>query len=453
MFFIIALGLLSESISHFDREITRLYDTTIVLGEVRKTDPMSSNSQTIIMRNDIRRITADSLTDSGLLQYIYAEAGFPLMYLINSYDDADGHLPGGIAGGNWDWDVWLNDYVAVLYGSITGHNTRNDALLTFNDFTGFMAEHGDENDADRLDLITSAQLQELLTIWVEDLLTIAVAGQPLEIVFAPGYSKDDFIYSDHSMQTPIPVILSALTMYNRGLSPGDTAYIGNGENTASPFFIREDQLFEVVVIGVHNGGIELPNARNATLLPLFALEQMRGSRLGYITFRFEIDTRLNREMAEIREELHEIARNHYQTYSLRMNAVIYDEELMLVVGRMEQNLTILETLYPIAIVFSLLTGGGLSALLMFQNAKTAAIMRVQGSAKLRTVTVLCIESLAVAFLGILPGLCVLPILRFAFAAESISIAALYLSATAIGAVTGSLIISNRSPLTLLQIKE
>ena len=61
----------------------------------------------------------------------------------------------------------------------------------------------------------------------------------------------------------------------------------------------------------------------------------------------------------------------------------------MVVIPMEQNLSLLKLLYPVAIVLSAIMGLGLLLLLMLQNAKVVAIMRVLGTSKNKSRTTLC----------------------------------------------------------------
>jgi len=131
---------------------------------------------------------------------------------------------------------------------------------------------------------------------------------------------------------------------------------------------------------------------------------------------------------------------------------MYDEELRTVVGSMEENLSLLRLLYPVAIAVSLIIGIGLSMLLMLQNAKNAAIMRVLGSPKNRTLLILCTEQLIVCLFGLLFGLCLSAIAGWG-AGASVIIAVLYLSGVFIGSAVGGLLVINRPPLELLQVKE
>jgi ABC-type antimicrobial peptide transport system permease subunit len=121
---------------------------------------------------------------------------------------------------------------------------------------------------------------------------------------------------------------------------------------------------------------------------------------------------------------------------------------------MEQNLSLLKLLYPVAIVLSAIIGLGLSLLLMLQNAKVAAIMRVLGTSKKKSRTTLCAEQTVVCLLGLAIGLVVLAILGWGFGfASSLFLAWIYLAGTSIGTVVGTTIVTNRPPLELLQVKE
>jgi len=169
--------------------------------------------------------------------------------------------------------------------------------------------------------------------------------------------------------------------------------------------------------------------------------------------QFDIDPLYNREMDQVRSEIEEIA-EHINAGDVPLRLVLDDEELRMVVIPMEQNLSLLRLLYPVAIALSAIIGLGLSMLLMQQNAKVAAIMRVLGTTITKARTTLCSEQLVVTLVGIAIGMTILALLGWGFGfASSLFLAAVYLVGTAIGTVIGATVITNRPPLNLLQVKE
>ena len=126
----------------------------------------------------------------------------------------------------------------------------------------------------------------------------------------------------------------------------------------------------------------------------------------------------------------------------------------MVVIPMEQNLSLLKLLYPIAIALSAIIGFGLSLLLMLQGAKVAAIMRVLGTTRAKSRATLCTEQAVVCLFGLVLGLAVLAAMGWGFGfVSSLGLAAVYLAGAATGSVAGAVVVTNRPPLELLQVKE
>jgi len=188
-------------------------------------------------------------------------------------------------------------------------------------------------------------------------------------------------------------------------------------------------------------------------MPVEALEYIVGDELRYISIRFEIDPVYNREMTRIQDEITEIA-EHIGAGDVDLGLFLDDEELRLVVIPMEQNLLLLRLLYPVAIALSAIIGLGLSVLLMLQNAKIAAIMRVLGTSKRKTRTTLSVEQMMICLFGLALGLILLTVIGWGFGfASSLVLAGIYFAGAAIGTIAGAVIITNKAPLELLQVKE
>jgi ABC-type lipoprotein release transport system permease subunit len=161
----------------------------------------------------------------------------------------------------------------------------------------------------------------------------------------------------------------------------------------------------------------------------------------------------NRESREFREIMENLINRHRGPVPLTFT--LWDEELIYVVQQLEQNLNLLYLLYPIVLVVSLLIGIGLSMLLMFQNIKDAAVMRVLGATKSQTRRRLIREQMLVILVGLLLGGIGLVYIGEGLSVDIRSILYLgfYFVAGAIGSIIGAVAISNRSSLDLLQVKE
>ena len=136
------------------------------------------------------------------------------------------------------------------------------------------------------------------------------------------------------------------------------------------------------------------------------------------------------------------------THQIRLN----DSEFRMVVVPLQDNLHLLRILYPVAITMSFVIAFGLSLLLIIQNAKNVAILRVLGMAKSKTRFNLFMEQIIVCLIGILCGIIIAIVLGVT--RESIVyLAGVYLAGAVIGTLVGVYVISIKTPLELLQVRE
>jgi hypothetical protein len=234
-----------------------------------------------------------------------------------------------------------------------------------------------------------------------------------------------------------------------GFEPGEIIYL----STSTMLRSWEWKHTPAVIVGVYNMFRLTNEIFSGTILPIDALEHIIGNELRYMSIRFNIDTALNREMDKVREEIEEIV-DHISAGEVPLRLYLDDEELRLVVIPMEQNLSLLRLLYPVAIALSAIIGFGLSLLLMIQNAKVAAIMRVLGTTTTKSRATLCTEQIIICLIGLALGLAILAILGWGYGfISSLGLAGIYLTGAAIGTLAGAVVITNRPPLELLQVKE
>jgi hypothetical protein len=428
-FLISALGVLQWSIRDTESEINRLYDTTVVSGELQQAAVVAGGAEPIIFRR-----TVDMLLAQDIFLSHYLEATFWQSYIIPA--EPDGSFPTGVEGDFWD-ELWR--YIRTEYWG--DRSARENPILAFSDFDKFLDEQN---------RLLDDTPPGILDPGIADFGDLGVAAGPLEIEFAVGFRQDDFVYLDQSLLTPIPVILSDLTLERRGLNVGDVAFIGH--NTVGGQRARGAFEVPIKIIGQHNGNINQTVGRNAVLMPLEALEFLRGDMLEYIAFHFELDSAINRELGEIRAELQEHMRRHRQSGPYALDFYLHDSELQ-VVADLEQNLQLLELLYPVAVAISVLIGIGLAVLLLLQSAKIAAILRILGFGKKHTRAIVCLEHILVSLIGLIIGLVILTFAHFGVAAPVPALTVLYLTSVITGATIGSFIMTRRAPLELLQVKE
>ena len=121
----------------------------------------------------------------------------------------------------------------------------------------------------------------------------------------------------------------------------------------------------------------------------------------------------------------------------------------------------MEVLYPVTLLLSLLTTAGIAVLFVMTSAREAAIMRVLGTTKRCSATMLALQNVLTSLAGLLLGLLGIlaytgrmqPELLASFAWTSVVCALLYLLATVTSAGVSSMVVTSRNPLELLQVKE
>ena len=420
--FIMALGWMNGAIDSAKSEIERLYDTTIVTADLRPTN----NGQASPLHNIgdlIRPRVVEDIMATGYVMDVYYEAGHSWAAVVPTADD-------GTFPENWA------DIIGYDHGfSIAGDPNQQftNALMGVSDVARFVEENTGMRMYSENDPIGD-----------------------IDIEYMAGFGDSDFMYTEGR---PIPVIISERLLISRNLSLGKNAYIYCNK----PFISMTGSVvtgrwnsFEIIIVGVHNSSIRQSYMRNSVIMPVEALEFMVGADLGYITIRFAIDPAYNRDLLNVRETIRRASEDPSQFlgWGVLLGLQINDEELRTVVGSMEQNLALLQKLYPITITISIIIGLGLSLLLMLQNAKNAAIMRVLGTTKSRSGYVLCAEQLAVCISGLILSIIALVLLRWTDNInDCIILALLYLAGVLAGSGVGAILVTNRPPLLLLQVKE
>jgi len=268
----------------------------------------------------------------------------------------------------------------------------------------------------------------------------------MEIEFLPGFCSENFVYIPGE---PAPVIIPRSMEYPR----------------------LEFSFGEMQIIGVFDGGLMRAIGRfgDVYILPFehhraifsgawpYYGEWSMGTYYPVIdTARFTINPARNREIDRFRELVQPtLSDNSFDNwwYSPALLLDINDDVIHSVIMPMEDNLSLLRVLYPIAIGVAFLLAFGLSLLTMLQSAKNAAIMRVLGKPRAVSQFMLCAEQIMVCVAGILLGLLTLFIIMATVSVTPLALAGVYLGGAIIGSVIGVFVISMRPPLDLLQVRE
>ena len=397
--FIFALGALQQTIENADAEINNLYLSSTINAEIL-IDPRNHALSERALSDIIPGRAVDSIINLGAVADMYRESG----------------------------------YAFALVSQNPGSQV--------NDFDRLFA-------VDSLEFLTE-DIGRFIGRHMTDIFAI---HEQLGIDFAEGLGKNSFIYSDDTLLAPIPIVISE-SMAQRNLALGNRAYI----SFLDP--INFDTWYHVPtkIIGIHDGaGLEY-SMHDAAILPISALEFMLKDYIGYITFRFTINPEYNRDLELIVRRM-EAALLPHPSWTIGgegwrdvLMLSVMDNELRLIVQTMERNIYLMELLYPLAIVLSILVGIGVAAMIALQNMTVAAIYRSLGFGKVRCSALIFAEQAILCLLGAVIGLVAILIIssenniRF-FAAFP------YLIGAVLGCVIGVLIIINRPVLALLQAKE
>jgi len=433
LLFIISLGWLDNTIEFTEQEIERLYATTEITGEI--VSP-STGIDTALWGHNIPPTSLAILTNSDFVADYYTTA------LIRR----------GL-------------FSPMPDGYIACENTHEVTTM---------------NQA-HMDIIKTISC---LDTFIHNAARPAAFGLGLtgdfSISFAPGFSPQHFIYSPYVYELtndttipPIPVIVheSLLTrnfMYNpdtrriiyvlddggsiisQSLSFGDEFYLVDGFTAT-----------RLVVIGTYTGGH--PTTAYHMGQGLVLVPDRLWSYFSTVTFT--INQNKTRYMTEFEEEMNDLLAyriDHavylpgvgYNRWTDHYNhdVLLNDAEFKMVVVPLEESLNLLRILYPVAKVMSFVLAMGLSLLLMLQNAKIVAILRVLGSARYKTRLNLGMEQLIVCITGVAIGFAVVMFMGIG-ATTAGMLVGIYLAGAAVGTIVGVLVISNKTPLELLQVKE
>lgn len=173
----------------------------------------------------------------------------------------------------------------------------------------------------------------------------------------------------------------------------------------------------------------------------------------YSSVQFIINPAFNRELDAVKAEIEK------QLQSPRMalqgaTVMLWTGELRQVVEPFEKNLELMKLLFPVTVAVSVIAGGGLIFLLLLQRTEEAALLRVLGNSRGRTRRMLFAEPVLLSMLGLFIGGCAM---YYGFPEISMRqillFAGVYLGGCVLGAILGTVHITRKMPLELLQVKE
>ncbi|MCL1989223.1 MAG: hypothetical protein FWG64_14810 [Firmicutes bacterium] len=414
--FMLLLGWLQQSIFLTELEIATIHDTTPVEIEVfagsdaRALSAGSSLPMPFDRRMDdfIATNTINRIRESDYFHEVYYVGAHFISFLVNS--------PTGVLPVNWRQNVGFDESWGIWDFSI---NQIINPMIGVHNLEQFV--------------------QRSESIFVD-----GVVGD-LAITFADGFGYSDFANPQADF---LPIIVSQSTLNARNLQLGDVASISYRLVLPRVWYDKP-----AIIIGVHNDHISGSASQQAMIVPLQFLEENIGSWLGYTTLSFEVTPEYSNteSLAQVRQTVDEIIRRGDGTFWI-LDFFMWDEELRNLSGALEQVLILLNLLYPIVVAIAVAVAIFLSILLMLQNAKMVAIMSVLGSSKPKIALMLCIKQLAVFLGGIILGLLLTLILGWNFSLI-LPLSLNYFVGAIIGSIFGAILVTKKSPIDMLQVRE
>lgn len=329
-----------------------------------------------------------------------------------------------------------------------------DQLLNTGFFSDYYAEAQKSNAMLLLILPSQSgkvlQQEEDLTIFMpsDEAKFLSQEGNSIEIEYFPGYDGSIFSQENYGETNELglpahalPVILPRELYESWNPSGGSNFVLGCRDTIGNP---------TVRIAGVYDG--TYVNA-GAILMPAGVAQWIGVASLSYTKANFEVDRAKNRELPQLLAEADEIVSDP-MAGSLPLSFLLWDEELREAIGPLNENVEVLELLYPLVLLLSALTAAGLTALLLVQRTKTAALLRVIGVSRIQARWMLGTELLLPALLGecivVLALMNLFPMVSAGSMAEG---AAIYLLGAIVGALLGVYMVTRKRPLELLQVKE
>ena len=486
LLFIISLGWLDRTISFTEQEIERLYSTTTITGQI--INPVAGVGN-VMWGHEVPFESIERLIVSGHIADVNATALFSLG-LLPSFDHS--HDYGGTlhelhhVGMLNDfiktiscWETFLHEVnQPVVFGlGHTGEFTiefipdfdpyefaqgwdldwiiENAApdVLDENRFINHSAitEEDDDDDQEPEEDFEAWDMEawRMPIIVHESLLhryhMLDLGEDPTHFFAATGIVHTSNHISRHAIDENGNMIPQMLSL-------GDEVYL------AAPH-MRDPM--RAVIVGVYSGGHPSVTYRMGQGL---ILTTTRFTNFSSVNFTLQQES--IRNLHNIADELNALLSysihhqwfneqsGNYQHWSNNFLHLIElnDHEFRTVVVPLEESLHLLRILYPIAIAMSFVLALGLSLLLMLQNAKNVAILRVLGSPRYKTRFNLSLEQLAVNAVGLAIGFAIVLVLGIGLQTAAVLVG-MYLTGAVIGTVVGCLVISYKTPLELLQVRE
>lgn len=282
-------------------------------------------------------------------------------------------------------------------------------------------------------------------------------ADPATLVFASGWDANLFAKQwtlDDLQKEGIPMILPSSLLEKSQFKMGQKVNVTEMSGSISPG----------VIVGQYSGGraVTVNHVKTTVigsepiLIPLSVLEALERSKTAFTVAHFVLDPAKNRELSQVSAELEKVIKAP-GAGTQDLHFMVWDEQLKIVVLQLEKNLSILKVLFPVVMAVSALIAAGLCFLLLLQKSREAAILRVLGTTRTSVRLALIAEPFCLSILGVFIGLGLAVLLWISSGpiplGSLLTSAGLYLAGALAGLVSGAIVITQKKPLELLQVKE
>ncbi len=289
------------------------------------------------------------------------------------------------------------------------------------------------------------------------------------IEYAPGY--DGGVFSGEG-ESVCFVSRRASELY--GISLGSTVLLTGVMPAARDGISEEDLGAPLTVAGIYDKETvetEFSSTLGDVYMPLWTLERISGRlyaggtpqplRADFCTFH--VKNELLRDDRAYRDAPLAVLEGSPDPEAKGCTLRFTDEELQKVIRPLESNTRTLRMLIPVIAALAAVIGAAIPALVVIQSSKDAALLRVLGMSCAKVRLVLTLEQVMLSLLGLLAGAAVLALVHgsgFGAGAGDVSpasltasLAAAYFALAAAASLAGSIVVTARKPLELLQTKE
>lgn len=263
-------------------------------------------------------------------------------------------------------------------------------------------------------------------------------GAGVTVEFMNGYNKEVFMENKNEI---VEAILPYEQLEELGKRWDEIVYLIVGE-----------EYTPCRIVGTYKGLLSDAVAGGAIIMSEYHMQQFTKGNFVYATARFTFDPAKNKELLQRGKEFKEMV-SSAKFGDIVPRLVIRDAELHQAIEPMERNLSLLKIIYPIAVAAFTLIGGVLNFLMILFRAKEAAIMMVLGGSKGRVRILFVLEQALTYLVGMLLGITLILILQEEISPNIQINLLLYLIGCTSGSILGSIFVTNKIPLELLQVKE